>query len=412
MKLVLFVSLIAVASATVFFKEEFGEGWESRWTQSESKSDYGKFAASAGKFYGDKARDTGLQTSEDARFYAIAAEFPSFSNKDKDLVIQFTLKHEQGIDCGGGYLKLGPKTDLTTFNGDTQYNIMFGPDICGATKRSHLIFNYDGDNHLRRSDLRTESDEFTHVYTLVVKPDQSYEVLIDQNSAGAGNLLEDFDFLPPQEIPDPNESKPEDWVDDAMIPDPEDKKPEDWDDVPETIEDPEAEKPDDWDDEEDGEYEAPTIPNPDYKGEWTPRMIENPEYKGEWEHPMIANPEYKHDDSIYAFDDFSFVGVDIWQVKSGSIFDNILITDSLEEAKEHADATWAAMKGDEKKKYDDDKEEKKKQADEERAKRDAEIKDQEEAEGDDDDLAEDDDAAAKRQEKLDALKKKHEHAEL
>merc|ERR1712156_880069 len=147
---------------------------------------------------------------------------------------------------------------------------MFGPDICGPTKRTHLILNYKGENHLRTNDLRCESDELTHLYTLVIKPDQSYDVLIDQKSIGSGNLIDDFTFLPPKEIEDPDVSKPDDWVDEAMIADPEDKKPEDWDDVPEFIEDPEAEKPDDWDSEEDGEWEAPTMENPDYKGEWAP----------------------------------------------------------------------------------------------------------------------------------------------
>jgi calreticulin len=28
----------------------------------------------------------------------------------------------------------------------------------------------------------------------------------------------------------------------------------------------------DWDDEDDGEWEAPTIPNPEYKGEWKAKM--------------------------------------------------------------------------------------------------------------------------------------------
>jgi len=34
------------------------------------------------------------------------------------------------------------------------------------------------------------------------------------------------------------------------------------DDEPDFVPDPEASKPDDWDEEEDGEWEAPTIPNP------------------------------------------------------------------------------------------------------------------------------------------------------
>ena len=50
---------------------------------------------------------TGIQTSQDAKFYGISAKFEEpFSNEDKTLVIQFQVKHEQNIDCGGGYVKV------------------------------------------------------------------------------------------------------------------------------------------------------------------------------------------------------------------------------------------------------------------------------------------------------------------
>ncbi|XP_037445341.1 uncharacterized protein LOC119314748 isoform X2 [Triticum dicoccoides] len=51
-------------------------------------------------------RRGGIQTSQDYRFYAISAEYPEFSNKEKTLVLQFTVKHEQKLVCGGGYIKL------------------------------------------------------------------------------------------------------------------------------------------------------------------------------------------------------------------------------------------------------------------------------------------------------------------
>lgn len=36
----------------------------------------------------------------------------------------------------GGYVKIGPKlSEPTTFGDPTPYNIMFGPDKCGYTKR-------------------------------------------------------------------------------------------------------------------------------------------------------------------------------------------------------------------------------------------------------------------------------------
>ena len=50
-----------------------------------------------------------------------------FSNEGKDLVIQFTVKHEQNIDCGGGYAKIFPcDFDGKAMHGETPYNIMFG----------------------------------------------------------------------------------------------------------------------------------------------------------------------------------------------------------------------------------------------------------------------------------------------
>merc|ERR1712232_598207 len=195
----------------------------------------------------------------------------------------------------------------------------------------------------------------SHLYTLVVRPDNTFEVRVDDKTVREGKLEDEFDFLPAKEIKDPAQSKPDDWVDDKMMADPESKKPEGWDDIPEEISDPDAVKPDDWDDEDDGEWEPPMIDNPEYKGEWKPKMIDNPDYKGPWEHPMIPNPEYKYDDNMYKVcrNGCTHVGFELWQVKSGTIFDDIIITDSLDEAKKFAEDTFFAKKDGEKAMYDD-----------------------------------------------------------
>lgn len=84
----------------------------------------------------------GLQTSQDARFYALSRKFSPFTNKDKPLVIQFSVKHEQNIDCGGGYLKIFDcKLEGEKMHGESPYEIMFGPDICGpGTKKVIYLF--------------------------------------------------------------------------------------------------------------------------------------------------------------------------------------------------------------------------------------------------------------------------------
>ncbi|KAL6964658.1 hypothetical protein U1Q18_035715 [Sarracenia purpurea var. burkii] len=118
------LSLFAIVSAKVFFEERFDDGWEDRWVKSDWKKDEntaGEWNYTSGKWHGDP-NDKGIQTSEDYRFYAISAEFPEFSNKDKTLVFQFSVKHEQKLDCGGGYMKLlSSGIDQKKFGGDTPY---------------------------------------------------------------------------------------------------------------------------------------------------------------------------------------------------------------------------------------------------------------------------------------------------
>jgi len=359
----------------VYFSEDFEGDWESRWVVSNHKQadgTAGKFDVTAGKYYGDAEEDKGLHTTQDAKFYAISTKLhEEFSNKDKTLIVQYRVKNEQNLDCGGGYLKLLPTgLDQTSFNGDSVYNIMFGPDICGSsTKRVHLIFNYDGKNHLINKNVPCESDEASHLYTLIVRPDNTYEIRIDNKQKASGKLEDDWDFLAPKKIKDPKISKPKDWVDEKEIADPEDKKPEGYDDVPKEIPDPEADKPEDWDDDLDGEWEPKMIFNPEFKGDWKPKMIPNPAYKGEWVHPEIDNPDYKPDSNIYAFDSNAFLGIEIWQVKSGTIFDDFLVTDSVEEAESAAEKVLKRIEGEKKMKEDEEK----KKRDEEGAKKAAEA---------------------------------------
>lgn len=208
--------------------------------------------------------------------------------------------------------------------------------------------------------------------------------MIDNEKVESGNLEDDWDFLPAKKIKDPEAKKPEDWDERATIPDPNDTKPADWD-KPEHIPDPDATKPDDWDDEMDGEWEPPMIDNPEYKGEWSPKQIDNPAYKGVWKHPEIDNPEYSPDSSLYLREEICTVGLDLWQVKSGTIFDNFLLTDDVEFAKEEAAKAKATQEGEKKVKDAQDEEERKK-AEEEAKKSAPPAKDEE----DEDDEEEDD----------------------
>jgi len=367
---------VTLASAKIYFVETFDdEGWTKRWVQSKWKDPEGTtgmWKLSSGKY----GSDQGIQTSEDSKFFGMSAAFDSFSNEGKDLIIQYQAKYEKDVECGGGYVKVGPKMDDQTKFGDpTVYNIMFGPDKCGYTKRTHLIFQYKGKNVLKKTDLdyKQEGEGTSHLYRLVLKPDNTVIVEIDQEKIYEGNLKEDWEVLAPKQINDPTDKQPEDWVTDSMMDDPTDKKPDDWVEE-QRIPDPEASKPNDWDDDEDGEWEAPTKDNPEYKGTWSIKRISNPAYKGFWEAKKIDNPEFVDDDAVYKYADFGFIGFDLWQVKGGAIFDNVLICDDISEADGFA-AKWKALSEVEKegKKADD-------------AKKESEDKKKEDEDDDDDDM--------------------------
>merc|ERR1712196_400137 len=116
--------------------------------------------------------------------------------------------------------------------------------------------------------------------------------------------------------------------------------------IPKEIADPEATKPDDWDEEDDGEWEVPMIENPEYKGPWSPKRIKNPAYKGVWKPKQIDNPKY--DEELVTFPVLEHVGFELWTVNNGTIFDNIYVGDSIEEANALAKETSDKTKGKEK----------------------------------------------------------------
>jgi hypothetical protein len=84
----------------------------------------------------------GIQTTPDSRFYAISAEFPEFSNRGKILVLQFSVKHEQKIECGGGYVKLFNVLDQKTFGGDSPYRFSTSSHFVSYAHHSHTLLDF------------------------------------------------------------------------------------------------------------------------------------------------------------------------------------------------------------------------------------------------------------------------------
>merc|ERR1711902_35602 len=91
--------------------------------------------------------------------------------------------------------------------------------------------------------------------------------------------------------------------------------------------------------------------------------------------------------TIGKFDEVCKVGLDLWQVKSGTIFDNFMITDDPAAAKKAGEDLWAVTKEAEKKMKDAQDEEERKKADEE-AKKDEDDEDADDLDADEEDADE------------------------
>merc|ERR1712157_631488 len=107
------------------------------------------------------------------------------------------------------------------------------------------------------------------------------------------------------------------------------------------------------------------------------KRISNPAYKGVWEAKNIANPEYEDDDKLYKYDAFGFIGFDLWQVKGGTIFDNVIITDDKSEADAFA-KKWKTLSEVEKAKKKEEDDAKKVEAKDDDGKEDDDDDDEEE----------------------------------
>ncbi|CCM03669.1 uncharacterized protein FIBRA_05813 [Fibroporia radiculosa] len=376
------------------FLEQFTDDWSDRWTPSEATKKTpvgGETFSYVGKWEVEEPTisvidgSKGLVAKTKAAHHAISAPFAEavdFSNKP--LVVQYEVKYQKGGNCGGGYIKLledGFQTEGKEFSDKTPWTIMFGPDLTCPGTKIHFIFRHKNpitgefeEKHLR-APPKPSIEKLTNLYTLVLNPDNTFDVLFNGESKASGNLLEDFDpaVNPPKEIDDPEDKKPEDWVDTKRIADPDAKKPDDWDenepyeildedavkpdgwldDESETIPDPDSEKPEEWDDEEDGDWIAPMVrnpacdeapgcgewkrpmkANPNYKGKWYAPMIDNPAYIGEWAPRKIPNPDYYEDlTPVKSLNKIGGVGIELWTMTEDILFDNIYIGHSVEDAK-------------------------------------------------------------------------------
>ena len=174
---------VEVTGATAFL-ETFTSGDLGAWSSASDE----KYAGVATVVKADGTEDDGLYVTEAARHYGYSAPLAAPFDPKDGLTLQYEVALQDGLECGGAYLKFltagdGPH-DAAGLNGDSPYTVMFGPDKCGGTNKVHVIFRHKApDGTIEEKHLTAPPavpfDRLPHLYTLVVNPDNTFEVKVD-----------------------------------------------------------------------------------------------------------------------------------------------------------------------------------------------------------------------------------------
>ncbi|PFH34029.1 hypothetical protein BESB_071810 [Besnoitia besnoiti] len=226
------------------------------------------------------------------KFHGISTRLPAPVNDTlkKSFVLQYEILQTRPLTCGGGYLKLlqfPQKQHLREFNHLTDYLVMFGPDVCGRRNQIHFILKIQNpltgewtEHHLQ-SPPKLQPSPFSTLLTLWIKPDDSFEILVDGVTVRTGSLLEDME--PPLQPPE------------TLV-------------VGTAADDDEAAS--------------------DRRGNKATAAS------------SVKNPAYFKLEHAHRLRDVNAIGLELWTVEGGTAFDNLLLADSIEAARKVAKATF------------------------------------------------------------------------
>jgi calreticulin len=164
--------LIHFCLSKIYFQETFANQ-TNEWVESRAPN-LCKWSLTPGNLYVDKIKSKGirsfkigLKTMDDSKQYAISSNFNQELARAKKFIVQYTVKFEQNIDCGGGYIKsISSDFDPLYFDKDSKFEIMFGPDICGANKNTITKINSGGVVYVGK-DLNASGDQLTRNFKLI-----------------------------------------------------------------------------------------------------------------------------------------------------------------------------------------------------------------------------------------------------
>jgi hypothetical protein len=199
------------------------------------------------------------------------------------------------------------------------------------------------------------------LYTLIIRPNNTYSILIDAFPIVDGSLLTDFDppIAPPETLPDPTDKKPADRdarpflstpgppSERILIINTYSTKPPDWaEDEPELLPDATAVRPAYWDASVLGAWRPPAVFNRRFRGRFFPALEPNPRFvdQSPAPNPCFCVPWAPHGVRNTAFSPaaarlrpLTGAGFELWSANRELAFSRILIARD-----DNAVAAWNA----------------------------------------------------------------------
>ncbi|CAK9293995.1 unnamed protein product [Gordionus sp. m RMFG-2023] len=213
----------------VYFSETFENlvEYNAKWVKSQSfklidgkKYKYDGVWGLENAIKNGHVEDNGLLMKVRSKHYAISTPlFQPFQFDIYPFMLQYEVKFQKLVKCSGAYVKLisrRPDLNLLLFNASTPYTLMFGPDLCGNDPKLHFVIGYRDplngiweERHCKRSahslisyfpttghdsesPASTSNSTLTRLFTLILKPDSTFMLKIDNKVVNSGHLSRDF----------------------------------------------------------------------------------------------------------------------------------------------------------------------------------------------------------------------------
>lgn len=141
-------------------------------------------------------QDGVLKAVGESRNYLLNSKLTEpYNEQGKDFVVQFNVRLSSRLAFGGNFLKLLPRDfSAEGLSKDSDYLLMFGPYYTEDFRLLNIAFMKDGTTCGIKKKIEAPLDSLNHLYTFILHPSLSYEVLIDNVLVASGTIEEDWDL--------------------------------------------------------------------------------------------------------------------------------------------------------------------------------------------------------------------------